>query len=244
MERPRFLGRSQILISGRLKKNGCCGTRRGRHSWRGRCRGRSKPMPAWAAWRCAQWCTLMGAPRDVGEVRRVLEEERPEALVDPIEVALADHRGGSHDERVAGAGAGADPPLGARDGAPLLGPADDVIPLVPSWRARYSQRDIVPGWPLAKCTRSTPSSRMSRWTGATKSFEIGSINAPDTNGMSRWPFEEPHHPCRVSRSRHRPQCPHAARHARVPCSGPTAGCCQRASASGAAPRTSFEAAGS
>ena len=60
----------------------------------------------------------------VGKIGAELQEERPEVLIDAVEIIVVDHRGGFHDPRIGCPGGPALAPLGAHHPRLLLGLAD------------------------------------------------------------------------------------------------------------------------
>jgi hypothetical protein len=57
----------------------------------------------------------------VGKVGAELQEERPEVLIDAVEIVVVDHRGGFHDPRIGSAGVPAAATLRAHDPRHICG---------------------------------------------------------------------------------------------------------------------------
>ena len=84
----------------------------------------------------------------VGKVGAELQEERPEVLVDAVEIVVVDHRGGFHDPRIGSAGVPAAATLRAHDPRLLLGLADIQNALRLGEPSQVFLRDVVLALPL------------------------------------------------------------------------------------------------
>src|ERR1700726_1189762 len=111
-----------------------------RSSGRFRCVGR---------WRSREILVAIDAELGiVGKVGAELQEERPEVLIDAIEIVVVDHRGGFHDPRIGSAGVPAAATLRAHDPRLFLGLADIEHALTLAEPSQVFLRDVVLALPL------------------------------------------------------------------------------------------------
>lgn len=102
---------------------------------------------------CLAFGPLVAVDAQLGVVREVggeLDEERPEVLVDRVDVEVVHHRAGAHDPRVGRSRDRVAAFLGAEHRGALLGPAHEQHPLAASEAGQMLPGDVVFALPLGE----------------------------------------------------------------------------------------------
>ncbi len=126
--------------------------------------------------------TQLGVVRIIGAD---LEKERPEVVVQTIEIKVIDHRRGLHDPGIDRAGLRVAALLGAEYRRLLLGLANDQHALPPLRRHPIRQHNVLLPLPLRNVISGTPRRFTNRSTSAMQTSLIGCINADDANVCPR-----------------------------------------------------------